>query len=108
MDKKSLIGATALGASLAATVERRARKDSMLHRRAEQFEKGQINSFAIVTVDPLGQVSVDFDAGAAGEGSEMDLAAAFGKLAAGMVTGHDHLMNQVAEMSTRLLAPEKH
>lgn len=95
-------------APLTLSVERRFKRDSALHKRADQFERDQINSFLVVSVDPLGQVFVDFDAGALGEGTEMDLAKEFGKLAAGAMQGHDHLMGQVAEIAACLAPSEPH
>lgn len=104
MKNKLLAGAALSAAAAGALVGSatfRGRRESMLHRRAEQFERGQVNSFMIVVVEADGQVKVDFDAGAAGEGSELELAHEFGKLAAGAMQGHDHLMNQVAEIAVR-------
>lgn len=84
------------GSSTIAPLERRVKNDSMLHRRAEMFERGTVRSFMIVSVSDAGVVQVDFDALAAG-GQHQDLLAEYGRLAAGAIQGHDHLIGEITK-----------
>ena len=84
------------GGTTLVPLERRDKQDSMLHRRAEMFERGTVRSFLIVSVSDEGVVQVDFDALAAG-GTQMDLGAEYGRLAAGAIQAHDRLLGEIVK-----------